>query len=207
MKQELEAYFEAVATLGGRVLATDRQGQSITLDKAIAWTLDASERTKREDAKVFFIGNGGSAAIASHMAADWTRNGGFAAMSLNDGAALTCFANDFGYDQVFAGQLARHARAGDLLFAISSSGRSANIINGVGAARAKGTTVVTLSGFEQDNPLRSSGDMNFFVPSGRYGFVEIAHLTICHAILDLAMGWRAGRREPAYATHQADPVT
>src|SRR6185436_20185844 len=107
------------------------------------------------------------------------------------GAVLTCLGNDLGYDQVFARQIQAHARAGDLLIAISSSGNSANILNAVAAARARRADVITLSGFAPDNKLRGRGDLNFWVPNGLYGFVEIAHLAICHAILDLAMGWRA----------------
>ena len=81
----------------------------------------ALEATKR-GCKMMFIGNGGSAAIASHMAIDFTKNGGMPALCFNDGAALTCLGNDFGYEEVFAGQLRAHARKGDVLFAISSSG-------------------------------------------------------------------------------------
>ena len=81
-------------------------------------------------------------------------------------------------------------RADDLVIAISSSGRSANILNAVKAARAAKCAVVTFSGFTADNPLRGLGDLNFYVASDRYGFVEIGHLTICHAILDFICGLR-----------------
>ena len=101
---------------------------------------------------------------------------------------LTCLGNDLGYERVFAKQIEMHGRAGDLLIAISSSGRSANILNAVEAGRAAGCAVVTLSGFTPDNPLRTLGDVNFYLNSDRYGFVEIGHLTICHAILDMLCG-------------------
>ena len=103
---------------------------------------------------------------------------------------LTCLGNDLGYNQVFAKQIELHARRGDLVIAISSSGRSENILNAVAAARTAECIVVTFSGFMPDNPLRSRGDVNFYTPSDRYGFVEIAHLTICHAILDYICGLR-----------------
>jgi D-sedoheptulose 7-phosphate isomerase len=199
MQGELEGYFETLGRLGGLVQASDLQRREVTIDAAMAWAVNESERTKSEDAKVYFIGNGGSAAIASHMAIDWMKNGGFAAAAFNDSAALTCLSNDIGYEQVFALPLSRHAKAGDLLVAISSSGKSANILTGVDAARANGAKVMTLSGFDQNNPLRGKGDMNFYVPNGLYGFVEIAHLTICHAVLDLAMGWRLSGGAPTYA--------
>jgi D-sedoheptulose 7-phosphate isomerase len=139
-----------------------------------------------------FIGNGGSAGIASHLAIDYSKNGSLRAMAFNDAAALTCLSNDLGYDRVFSEQIALHARPGDLLVAISSSGASANILNAVKTARAAGVSIVTLSGFSPENPLRRTGDVNFFVRSNAYGFVEVAHLAVCHAVLDIELGWQAG---------------
>ena len=101
---------------------------------------------------------------------------------------LTCLGNDLGYDRVFAKQIELHARSGDFLVAISSSGGSPNILNAVQAAQSTGCTVITLSGFKPDNALRSKGEVNFYIASDRYGFVEIGHLTICHAILDFLCG-------------------
>ena len=133
--------------------------------------------------KVYFIGNGGSAAVASHMAIDFFNKGRFATLCFNDPAALTCIANDHGYRFVFDFQLMRHAMPGDLLFAISSSGRSGSITEPAKNA-SRVMDVVTLSGFEPDNPLRSLGKINFYVPSKDYGTVEIAHLAILHALID-----------------------
>ena len=76
------------------------------------------------------------------------------------------------------------AQKGDILFAISSSGESKNILNGALKARQKGCHIITLSGFARENPLQKMGDVNFYVPSHSYGYVEIAHLTICHCIVD-----------------------
>jgi D-sedoheptulose 7-phosphate isomerase len=206
MHGQVEAYFKTLGGLGSCTLVTDRAGNAVALEVAMGWCMNTLGRVQRDRQRVFFIGNGGSAGIASHMATDWMKNGGFAATAFNDGAMLTCLANDLGYDQVFALPLARQARAGDLLIAISSSGKSSNILAGVKAARTADAQVVTLSGFGVDNPLRASGDMNFYVPNNLYGFVEIAHLTICHALLDLAMGWRADGREPIYAMSSASGI-
>ena len=123
------------------------------------------------------------------MAIDYSKNGNLRSQAFNDPAALTCLGNDLGYENVFAKQIDLHARSGDLLVAISSSGNSPNILGGVAEARKRGCKVVTLSGFEEDNGLRSLGDVNFYVPSGEYGFVEITHLALCHVVVDLAMGW------------------
>src|SRR3989338_10846589 len=96
--------------------------------------------------KVILIGNGGSAAIASHEALDFWRGSGIPAISFNDPAHLTCIANDFGYEHVFSRPIEIFAQKGDILIAISSSGRSENILKGVQAARQKGCYVITLSG-------------------------------------------------------------
>ena len=141
--------------------------------------------------KNFFIcGNGGSAAIASHMAIDYSKNGRLPSLAFNDGAALTCLGNDLGFENVFAEQLKLHARPGDLVFAISSSGSSPNILAAVQQAQEVDCQVVTLSGFSPDNPLRKEGLLNWYVNSPEYGFVELSHLVICHLILDYQMGWR-----------------
>ena len=129
------------------------------------------------------------------MAIDWMKNGGFSALSFNDASQLTCLGNDLGIDRIFSVPIEAHGREGDLLMAISSSGNSANILTAVKAARKIKARVVTLSGFDLHNALRKSGDVNFWVPDSHYGFVEIGHLMICHAILDIAMGWqRVGDR-------------
>jgi D-sedoheptulose 7-phosphate isomerase len=122
------------------------------------------------------------------MATDYSKNGGLRAWAMNDGSMLTCLGNDYGYDHIFAKQIEFHARGGDLLIAISSSGRSANILNAVRSGREMGCGVVTLSGFLPDNPLREKGDINFYLNSELYGYVEIGHLALCHSILDHSMG-------------------
>lgn len=182
-------YFRTLFDLAAGAEATGRDGGAIALADAFADVHDLARRTCDGRGRLFFVGNGGSAGIASHMAIDFTKNGGLPALALTDGAALTCLGNDLGYENVFARQLEAHARHGDLLVAISSSGRSPNILRAVEAARAAGCAVVTLSGFDAGNPLRTLGDRNFYIASDQYGFVEIGHLALLHAILDLAMGW------------------
>jgi len=196
---QLEAYFDTLGNIGRRIEASDAQARAVSLADAMAWSIDTAKNCRRDKARIYFIGNGGSAAIASHMAIDWLKNGGFAASCFNDGASITCLANDLGFEQVFALPLSRHAKNGDLLVAISSSGKSADILAGVAAARAAGARTLTLSGFSPDNPLRRAGDMNFYVPNSLYGFVELAHLCICHSVLDLCMGWNSDGSQPVYA--------
>lgn len=184
-----DRYFDALRDVAGSARATGGDGRPMTMDAAQAWLVAKARATHAAGRKLMFVGNGGSAGIASHLAIDFTKNGGMRALAFNDGAALTCLANDLGYERVFARQIEMHAVAGDLLIAISSSGRSANILAAAEAARAIGCAIVTLSGFQPDNPLRRLGDVNLYVASDQYGFVEVSHLAIVHAVLDVAMGW------------------
>lgn len=180
-------YAHTLATAVATAEATDRDGNRLTIDEAIDWGAHKAREVHDRGNKLIFVGNGGSAAIASHMATDYSKNGNLRALAMNDGSTLTCLGNDYGYEHVFAKQLEFHARPGDLLVAISSSGRSANILNAVTAGTKAGCTVLTLSGFASNNPLRAAGDLNLYVASPLYGFVEIGHLTLCHAILDFSM--------------------
>ena len=133
--------------------------------------------------RLFFVGNGGSAAIASHMATDFSKNGDMTTMCFNDGASLTCLANDLGYEKVFSHPLHKHIRGPDCLIAISSSGKSPNILAAASIATQRGADVVTLTGFDPDNPLRTMGNQNLYVPSSDYGIVETIHLGMLHAAL------------------------
>ena len=195
LQQRMKRYFALMGELPMKAKVTDRDGMPLGLDDFFAFFERHSRAAHEAGNKLMFVGNGGSAAIASHMAIDYSKNGGLRALSFNDGAALTCLANDLGYENVFAHQIDLHGQAGDLLIAISSSGTSANIVRAAEVACDRACTVLTLSGFSPDNGLRGLGDMNVYIPSSEYGFVEVSHLNICHAALDLAMGWGEAPRE------------
>lgn len=140
-------------------------------------------KAQRRGNTVIFIGNGGSAAIASHMATDYCKNGGVRSIAFSDAPTLTCVANDYGYDNVFAKQLEWHARRGDVVVIISSSGRSLNILAAAEAARTRKCGVVTFTGMNERNALRRRGHLNFYVPDNDYGMVELAHLGLLHSIV------------------------
>lgn len=186
-------YIDTLAALLRNAEVTDRDRVVMSLDRGLDRMRQVARESHDRGNKIMFIGNGGSAGVASHLAIDYSKNGELRAMAFNDAAALTCLANDLGYENVFSQQIVLHARAGDLLVAISSSGASPSILKAVAAARANGSRVVTLSGFAADNPLRQAGDVNFYVRSDAYGFVEVAHLALCHAVLDIELGWRPDR--------------
>jgi D-sedoheptulose 7-phosphate isomerase len=133
--------------------------------------------------RIFFIGNGGSNSICSHMMEDFAKIAGFPTFSFSDAALITCFANDYGYENAMAEWLKIHFVEGDLLVAISSSGESKNILNAVDVAAGKGK-VITLSGFKPGNTLSKKGEINFHVNISNYGIVECFHQVILHIILD-----------------------
>lgn len=187
----LDAYFCTLKSLLSTTAVTDRSARPVPLSEACeqmaGWAQDAHDRGQ----KLMFVGNGGSAAISSHLAIDYSKNGGIRSTAFNDGASLTCLGNDLGFGRIFAEQILLHGREGDMLVVISSSGRSSSVLEAVSAGRQRGCRVVTYSGFDPANDLRRLGDLNFYVASGEYGFVEVGHLALCHAVLDIHMGWRA----------------
>lgn len=142
---------------------------------------------KQAGKQVFFIGNGGSAAIASHMTADFMKNGGMKTYSLYDNSVTTCMGNDYGYEYIFSRPLEFLADEDDLLIAISSSGNSKNIINAIQVAKKKGCRVITFSGFLKDNAIRVLGDYNLHVPVSHYGMVESIHNLILQQIVDMIL--------------------
>ena len=134
--------------------------------------------------KVILAGNGGSAAIASHVSVDFTKSAGIRAINFNEADLITCYANDYGYDQWLVQALKSYADQGDLAILISSSGKSPNIVNGARLAKEMGLAVVTLSGFDAHNPLRNLGDINLWVGSSAYNVVEMTHQTWLLSIVD-----------------------
>ncbi|MBM4125317.1 MAG: SIS domain-containing protein [Nitrospira sp.] len=184
-------YFEDLAGVFGTVEVTRGDGRSVGLSHGIEQAITIITDRTASGRKIIFIGNGGSAAIASHQAVDFLKNGGMRAMAFNDSALLTCVGNDYGYPHVFETPIAMLADPGDVLIAISSSGRSENILRGSQMALSKGCDLMTMSGFTPDNSLRSMGQLNFYAPSSSYGYVEITHLALCHCIVDLIIARRA----------------
>lgn len=186
------ADYEAdIINLVPRITATGREGEDIGGSKeGIVRAKGYLKELAGNGGKMMLVGNGASASIASHMAVDFWKHGGVRATAFNDSSLLTCISNDDSYDDVFRIPVERFADAGDVLVCISSSGRSANILAAAQAGRARGCLIVTLTGFDEDNPLRLLGDVNFYVPSPRYGPVEVLHTYILHCLNDLIIAER-----------------
>jgi D-sedoheptulose 7-phosphate isomerase len=187
----MSRYFDELAAVLRTVEVTRGDGRSISLGQGLEEAMALITGCAAAGRKVLFIGNGGSAAIASHQAVDYWKNGGIRALAFNDSSLLTCVGNDFGYPHVFEKPVEMFADAGDVLIAISSSGRSENIQRGAKAGLARGCSLITMSGFKPDNPLRSLGAVNFYADSGSYGYVEITHLALCHCLIDTIIERRA----------------
>ena len=141
-------------------------------------------KVKNSNKKVIVVGNGGSAAIASHVAVDFTKAAAVRAITFNESALQTCFSNDYGYEHWVEKSLEFYAEEGDLLILISSSGESSNIINAAKYAKSIGMFIVTLTGFSSKNSLRRFGDINLWVDSCKYNIVEIVHQTWILSVVD-----------------------
>lgn len=143
--------------------------------------------TKKEQKQVFFVGNGGSAAIASHMTADFMKNGGMKTYNLYDHSVTTCMGNDYGYEYIFSRPLDFLGNKGDLLVAISSSGNSPNIVNALEVAQKKELKTITFSGFHNKNSIIDKGIYNIHVPINCYGIVESIHNLILQQVVDVIL--------------------
>lgn len=156
-------------------------------EEAMQKLVDLFSEIKEKEKQVFFIGNGGSAAIASHMTADFMKNGGMKTYSLYDNSVTTCMGNDYGYEYIFSRPLEFLGNEGDLLVAVSSSGNSQNIVNAIQAAQKKRMRIITLSGFQKENRIIGTGMYNIHVPVSHYGMVESIHNLILQQIVDVIM--------------------
>lgn len=146
------------------------------------------KEVKSSGKKIIVVGNGGSAAMASHVAVDLTKAAGCRAITFNEADLLTCFANDYGYENWVEKALNFYADKGDVVILISSSGTSKNIVNGANWAKQNGLSIITLSGFNSDNPLKKIGDINLWVDSKGYNIIEMTHHIWLVSIVDYIVG-------------------
>lgn len=134
--------------------------------------------------KVILAGNGASASISSHAAIDLTKSAKVRAINFNEANLLTCFSNDYGYENWLLKALEFYSLPGDILVLISSSGNSPNIIKAATASKKLKIKLITLSGFSKTNKLSKKGLLNFHVPSSNYNVVENTHLAIILQIVE-----------------------
>ena len=177
-------YIETIAAGLRRLEATDRSGTSLPARDAMAQWVALTREIHDRDGQLFLFGNGGSAAMAAHMATDACKNGNLRAIAFTDTAMLTATSNDLAFDQAFALPLERLARKGDMAIAISSSGNSPNVVRAREVADGIGVSTVTLTAKAVGNRARTLGRLNFYVPLRRYGWAESAHQILLHYWFD-----------------------
>ncbi len=149
---------------------------------------DIITNAKQNKKKVMIFGNGGSAAIASHVSVDLTKNAKVRCTNYNEADLITCFSNDYGYERWIEKAIDFYSDENDVLILISSSGKSKNMINACKSAKIKKISkIITFTGHDKDNPLSKLGDVNFWIDSKAYNFIENIHqlwlLTICDLII------------------------
>ena len=140
---------------------------------------------KIKKGKVGIFGNGGSAAISSHFSVDLTKIGKIRCVNFNEADLITCFSNDYGYENWIKKAVEFYLDRKDILILISSSGISKNIINAANYAKRKGIFLITFSGFNKNNPLSKKGKINVWINSKIYNHVENIHQIYLLGITDL----------------------
>jgi len=184
MTIDWEKNISELSSILQKLSVTHLSGERITPDAGLQQWSTVTQQIREKNQTVFLIGNGASASMASHFAADLAKNGGIRTQVFTDLALMTAIANDICYEEVYAEPLRRYMQKGDMLVAISSSGNSPNIVSGVKAARILDGTVITLSAMSTKNVIRQSGDLNFHIPARTYGLAETAHAAILHYWMD-----------------------
>lgn len=162
-----------------------QNGDQISFDAAVEGVGKIFLKSLENGAFVWWAANGGSASICSHLSQDLMNKIGIKSFFGSDPSLITCMANDYGYDQVYARPLKTLASEKDVLIAISSSGNSANIINAANLSIEKGMELISFSGFDATNKLYSlNKGVSFYLPSKLYGIVEVGHEALLHSIIE-----------------------
>ena len=178
--KNMTGYLEDLNQLMLQTQVTDLAGAALTLEEGSERAIEMIVQMRTASGKVMLGGNGGSSAIVSHVQNDLSEAAGVRSMVFTEEPVLTARANDFGYGSVFERPIELWGEPGDLMITVSSSGQSENIIRALKMAREKKCSLITFSGFKPDNPSRGLGDLNFYVPSSVYGYVETAHMSLIH---------------------------
>ena len=163
-------------------------------DELLKKIVDVKEilvKTSKNNGKIMIFGNGGSAAIASHVSVDLTKSAKIRCDNYNEADLITCFSNDYGFERWIEKAIDFYADENDVLILISSSGKSQNMINACKAAKNKKMSkIITLTGHSKDNPLSKLGDVSLWINSKAYNFVENTHQVWLLAVVDLIIGKR-----------------
>ena len=148
-------------------------------------SINMIKKTDKKKGKVYIVGNGGSASIASHVSVDFAKVARINSSTFNNANLITCFANDYGHDNWVAEAIKAYTNKNDMMILISSSGTSKNIVNAAKYCKKNSIKLITLSGFKKNNPLSKYGDINFHVNSNQYNFIEMSHHIILVYLVDI----------------------
>jgi D-sedoheptulose 7-phosphate isomerase len=143
------------------------------------------QKTNKSGSVVYIVGNGGSSSIASHVSVDFTKVAKIKSSTFNNSNLITCFANDYDYENWVKEAINIYCNKGDLIILISSSGTSKNIVNAANYCKTNNVNLITLSGFDKNNVLTQLGNVNFHVDSEEYNFIEMVHNIILVSIVDI----------------------
>lgn len=148
------------------------------------------KKVQKNKKKLIFLGNGGSAAIASHISVDLSKNAKIKALNFNEDVLITCLSNDYGHENWMKSALSIYCDKGDLVILVSSSGRSLNILNAARWCIKNKIKFITFSGNDYDNPLKkiNTQGINFWVDSKAYNHIEGMHLLLLMSITDHIIG-------------------
>lgn len=188
MKNSADSLFQLYTEQFNQVMlgtkCTDKEGKSINLELGLQRVTTILKKLQESKHSVYIVGNGGSAATASHIITDFINMCNLRTFVLHESSLVTCMSNDYGYEHAYERLIGIMMNPGDVLIAISSSGQSMNIHRAVKQAQILDGVVVTFSGFKADNILRQLGDINLWLDSNSYGFVEIGHLFLLHHLAE-----------------------
>ena len=145
-------------------------------------------KTSESEGKLMFAGNGASASVANHASLDFTKQAKIKSINFNESALITAFANDYGYENWIQKAVEYYGDNKDTLILISSSGQSPNVVNAAKYAIDNSINVITFTGFEPNNPLLMSGNINFWLNSKSYNIIEGIHQLWLMSICDLIIG-------------------
>ena len=138
-------------------------------------TIKTIKKTIKNNGKIYIVGNGGSASIASHVSVDFAKVARIKSSTFNNSNLITCFANDYGYENWVVEAIKAYLNKNDMMILISSSGTSKNIVNAAKYCKKNSIQLITLSGFKKNNPLSKYGNVNFHINSDQYNFIEMSH--------------------------------
>jgi len=157
---------------------------NITSDQLTS-TIQMIKKIIKKNGKVYVIGNGGSASIASHISVDFAKVARVPSSTFNNANLITCFANDYGYENWVTEAIKAYSNKNDMFILISSSGTSKNIVNAAKYCKKNSLNLITLSGFKKNNPLSKLGKINFHIDSNQYNFIEMSHHIILVYFVDV----------------------